>query len=132
MREETRKTCRDQASTSRIRNFSMTLDYDAETWRYLLLPVYLATYRYQDKTYQVFVNGQTGDVAGQRPVDWLKVWLVVAAILAPGVTLSLFGIVAVLFGLPGPCLGLVGLGLLMTGLFFAYHIIREAMSLDDI
>jgi predicted heme/steroid binding protein len=81
MREMTRQACREQASTSQIRNFSMSLDFSDESWRYVLLPVYVAAYRYDGKVYQVMINGQGGAITGQRPVDWAKVWLAVAALL---------------------------------------------------
>ena len=93
MREKTRQDCVSQASTSQVRNFSMNLDFADESWRYILLPIYLNTYRYEDKTFQIMVNGQTGAIAGQRPVDWNKVWLAIAALLAPGICLGLVGLV---------------------------------------
>ena len=73
MREKTRQDCRSQASTSKIRNFSMQLDFQDETWRYILLPAYINTYFYENKPFQVLINGQTGVIAGQRPADWRKI-----------------------------------------------------------
>lgn len=83
MRARTKEACQKQASASTMRNFSMNLDFSEESWRYILLPLYLATYRYGDKVFQVMVNGQTGVVAGQRPVDWKKVGWTLAAALLP-------------------------------------------------
>jgi len=40
-----------------------------------LLPVYLLTYRYRDQLYRFLVNGQTGKVAGNKPVSWRRVLL---------------------------------------------------------
>ena len=90
MREITRQACRSQASTSKIRNFSMQLDFQDETWRYILLPVYLNSYRYENAPYQLLINGQSGEIAGQRPVDWRKVGLVAAALILPGILVFLF------------------------------------------
>ncbi|MCA9917965.1 MAG: hypothetical protein KC445_08440 [Anaerolineales bacterium] len=73
MRAKTKTACQEQASASNMRNFSMNLDFSDESWRYILLPIYLANYRYGDKVFQVLINGQTGTIAGQRPVDWRKV-----------------------------------------------------------
>lgn len=132
MRERTRLACRDQASTSRIRNFSMELDFSQESWRYILLPVYLATYAYHHQNYQIMINGQTGAIAGQRPVDWRKVWLAVAAILAPGLTLGIAGLMIMIFeeGLGFP-VGIAGFVLLVTGLLVSFNLIRQAMGMDD-
>ncbi|MCA9974031.1 MAG: hypothetical protein KC425_27655 [Anaerolineales bacterium] len=89
MRQRTKAACRQQASSQRMRNFSMSLDFSEETWRHILLPVYLATYTYRDQVYQVMLNGQTGAIAGQRPVDWRKVVLAAAAALLPALLLGL-------------------------------------------
>jgi DNA-directed RNA polymerase subunit RPC12/RpoP len=138
MREETRQACRRQASTSQIRNFSMALDFADESWRYVLLPVYVAVYRYEGESYQVLINGQTGTIAGQRPVDWNKVWLAVAGMLAPGVLLGLLGLLASALGLVLPPSLIAGGGilvvafiLLVIGIVFAVITITKARSLDD-
>jgi hypothetical protein len=132
MREETRRACRDQASSSKVRNFSMTLDFTDESWRYVLLPVYLTTYRYEDQPYQVMINGQTGVVAGQRPVDWLKIWFVVAALLLPGLALGVAGLVSLALAGLGLLVGIAGFGLLLVGIILSFLLIRKAQQLDDV
>lgn len=131
MRETTRKACVDQASSSQIRNFSMHLDFVDESWRYVLLPVYLASYPFEGQVYQVMINGQTGAISGQRPVDWTRVWLAVAALLAPGLLLGLFGLITLLLGGIGVGVGGVGFVLLIIGLVIAILIFRQAQSMDD-
>jgi hypothetical protein len=132
MRERTRETCRDQASTPMIRNFTMSLDFSDETWRYILLPVYVAAYRFSDETYQVMLNGQTGAIAGQRPVDWLKVSLAIAAALSPGVLLGIIGLITLIFGGVGVVIGGVGFVLLLIGLGITIYLVQSALKLDDI
>ncbi len=41
----------------------------------------LAAYTYHGKAYQVVVNGVTGSVSGARPWSWIKITLLVLAIL---------------------------------------------------
>ncbi|MCH8042971.1 MAG: zinc ribbon domain-containing protein [Planctomycetes bacterium] len=41
----------------------------------ILLPVYLLSYKYRDKLYRFLVNGQTGKVAGDKPLSWLRICL---------------------------------------------------------
>ena len=48
------------------------------TFKHILLPVWLAAYRYRGKTYQFVVNGQTGRVQGERP--W-SIWKLSGAAL---------------------------------------------------
>ncbi|MBN2547997.1 MAG: hypothetical protein JXB15_02475 [Anaerolineales bacterium] len=132
MREQTRKACIERASTSLVRNFSMTLDFADESWRYLLLPVYLNTYAYEGKSYQMMVNGQTGSIAGQRPADWNKIWLLIAAILAPGVLLGLLGLITIPIAGIGVGIGGVGLVLLLIGLVIAIIILAQAVKMEEI
>jgi Zn finger protein HypA/HybF involved in hydrogenase expression len=131
MREKTKQSCRSQASTSQIRNFSMTLDFADESWRYILLPLHLANYHYQAKTFQVMVNGQTGAIAGQRPVDWGKVWLAVIGLLAPGLTIGLVGLLLQILQGVGFWLAVVGFVLLLVGIGIAAVIIINALGMDD-
>jgi hypothetical protein len=98
IREDAKQACYQKILSSQVRNFSMSADFSDESWRYILLPVYLAAYRYEGKVYQVMINGQTGTVAGSKPVAWWKVWLAIAALLAPGGFLTLIGLPLTLLG----------------------------------
>lgn len=132
MREQARLACYGQASTSKIRNFSMSLDFSDESWRYILLPVYAAVYAYQNKSYQVMINGQTGQISGQRPVDWTKVWLAIAAMLLPGLGIGFLGLITLLLGGVGFIIAMFGFVFLLIGLFFALKVFRQAQELDDV
>jgi len=79
--------------------------------------------------YQVLVNGQSGAIAGQKAVAWEKVWLAIAAMLAPGLLLGLVGLPLVLLG--GVGVLPLGLGFLLlviggVGAFFLYRKARES------
>ncbi|CAN0604331.1 unnamed protein product, partial [Ectocarpus sp. 12 AP-2014] len=37
------------------------------TFKHILVPVWIAAYKYRGKSYRFVVNGQTGEVAGERP-----------------------------------------------------------------
>ncbi|MEX5727322.1 DNA-directed RNA polymerase subunit RPC12/RpoP [Rhodovulum iodosum] len=45
------------------------------TFKHVLLPVWLAAYKYRGKTYRFVVNGQTGRVRGERPWSAWKIAL---------------------------------------------------------
>jgi DNA-directed RNA polymerase subunit RPC12/RpoP len=49
------------------------------TFKHVLLPVWASAYRYRGKRYQFIVNGQTGEVQGERPWSWLRIGLAVIA-----------------------------------------------------
>ena len=132
MRERTRSACLKGASTNKVRDFKMSLDFAEERWRYILLPVYISAYNYGGQPFQVMVNGQTGGISGQRPVDWTKVWLVILALLTPGLFLGLVGLLTIVFGGVGVIIGGVGFVLLVIGLVFGFIFLREAHSMDDL
>lgn len=48
------------------------------TFKHLLLPVWIAAYRFNSKVYQVVVNARTGEVQGERPYS---VWKILGLIL---------------------------------------------------
>ncbi len=52
-----------------------------ETFRHLLLPVWIGAYRFQGKVFQVMVNARTGEVQGERPYSAMKITLLVFAIV---------------------------------------------------
>jgi hypothetical protein len=54
----------------------------AITFKQILQPVWLAPYRYRDKTYRIAVNARTGEVVGTRPHSYWKPVLLVLAIAA--------------------------------------------------
>ena len=46
---------------------NMTARYSNITFKHVLLPVWLASYRWKNKPFRVVVNGRTGEVSGERP-----------------------------------------------------------------
>ncbi|HBM60819.1 MAG TPA: primosomal protein N' (replication factor Y) - superfamily II helicase [Citreicella sp.] len=61
-------------------------DVSAVTFKHILLPVWLAAYKYRGETYRFVVNGTTGRVQGERPWSAWKIALavVLGLILAAG------------------------------------------------
>ena len=70
-----------------------TVDTDISdvTFKHVLLPVWLAAYKYRGTSFRFVVNGQTGKVQGERPWSWIKIALAVlgAALLAGAVLYGL-------------------------------------------
>jgi uncharacterized membrane protein len=108
----------------------MTADFADESWRYILLPVYLATYKYEDKIFQMMVNGQTGAVAGQKPVAWRKVWLAIAGLLLPGMLLGLIGLPLTLLGGVGILPIGLGIVLFIAGIIISIILYNKARQSD--
>lgn len=66
---------------------SLQTDYSAETFKHVILPIWTAAYRYNNKSFRFVVNGQSGRVQGERPYSIWKIALAVilALILVAGV-----------------------------------------------
>ena len=132
MRKRAKRACYRDTGSSHVRNFRMTADFADEHWRYILLPVYLASYRFEDHTFQVMVNGQTGNVAGQKPVAWARVWLAIAAMLAPGAFLGLVGLLTLALGGIGVVGLIAGFILFVAGLVGAIVVFRKAREWEEV
>jgi len=63
-----------------------------ENWSYVLFPVWTITYKAKNgKIYYYSMNGQTGKVSGELPIDYAKVTLVSALSAAAALALALIG-----------------------------------------
>lgn len=79
LRNSVRNRIRSEKHADRVDNLVTNTTYNNITYKYLLLPIWISSFRYGDKTYQFMVNGQTGKVAGRTPIDKVKVTLTVCA-----------------------------------------------------
>ena len=57
-----------------------TRHYD-RTFKHILVPVWLISYTYGKKSFQVVANGYTGKIAGEYPLSWIKITFAVCAAL---------------------------------------------------
>jgi len=62
-------------------------DVSEITFKHILLPVWMAAYRYKGKSYRFVVNGQTGKVQGERP--WSAIKIAIAVIIGAAVAAGL-------------------------------------------
>ena len=65
------------------RNLEISPTFSGQTFKHVLVPVWLLTYTYGNKPWQVVVNGYTGLIAGDYPKSFWKIAaLVLLAIIA--------------------------------------------------
>jgi Zn finger protein HypA/HybF involved in hydrogenase expression len=81
MLSELRQLCAQQVPGDTYRNLVVEATFHDQTFKQILAPVWLMTYVYGGKSYQVVVNGVTGTLAGSRPYSWIKVTLLLLALL---------------------------------------------------
>lgn len=79
--------CAREVPGDRHRNLRIAPTYSAQTFKHVLLPVWLLTYTYGTKNYQVTVNGSTGKITGEYPLSWIKITI---AILIGLIILAIF------------------------------------------
>lgn len=65
----------------RVRNVNIRPYYSNETYKYILVPVYSTSYFYKNKSYNVLINGQTGQIQGDYPKSKVKIVLIIIAVL---------------------------------------------------
>jgi predicted RNA-binding Zn-ribbon protein involved in translation (DUF1610 family) len=51
------------------------------SFKHVLLPMWLAAYKYRGRTFRFVVNGRTGEVEGERPYSTLKIAIAIALAL---------------------------------------------------
>ena len=69
--------------------------YSAITFKHVLLPLWLASFRYNNKPYRVVINGRTGAITGERPYSWIKIAVAAVAALA---VIGAIAYVAIVYG----------------------------------
>ncbi|MBY0311833.1 MAG: hypothetical protein K2W85_07170 [Phycisphaerales bacterium] len=72
--------CRDIGGDEQ-RISSKSTQYNAITFKHVLLPIWLSAYRFNNKVFRFMVNARTGEVVGERPWSALKITLFVLSIL---------------------------------------------------
>ena len=55
--------------------------YSATSFKHVLLPIWISSYRFGNKAYRFLVNARTGEVQGDRPYSLVKIALAVIAAL---------------------------------------------------
>ncbi|GAC1598561.1 MAG: hypothetical protein NVS3B20_20740 [Polyangiales bacterium] len=88
--EQVRRCAKDvPGDTQRFLNVQNV--FAQETFKHVLLPIWIAAYRYNNKVYRFLVNGQTGEVVGKAPYSVWKIALLVVLAVA------LIGLLAMIY-----------------------------------
>jgi len=93
MKDVIRDDCKRDIGGDEQRVNMMDVRYSEAMFKLLLLPLYIATYLYAGRSFQVLVNADTGEVVGERPYSWVKI---TAAVL-----LTLIMVALTLFAMSG-------------------------------
>jgi hypothetical protein len=81
MDAQVRQRCADAVPGDTQRGLQVEATYSDQRFKHILVPVWLLTYTYGHKVYQVAANGVTGTMAGERPWSWIKITLLIIVAL---------------------------------------------------
>jgi hypothetical protein len=81
MDEELRGICASQVAGDTHRNLQIQPSYSAQTFKHILVPIWLLVYNYRAKPFQVVVNGFTGAMDGEYPKSGWKIFFAVLAVI---------------------------------------------------
>ncbi|MEO7794284.1 MAG: zinc ribbon domain-containing protein [Thermoanaerobaculia bacterium] len=89
MDETLRQACRAEVPGDECRNLRVSTVYSDWQYKSGLVPVWIAAYVYQGKSFRYVVNGATGKAAGTAPWSWVKIaFAVLAGLIVFGFILS--------------------------------------------
>lgn len=77
MESQVHSMCASQVPGDTHRNLQVRTRYDRQTFKHILVPIWLLAYTFNARVFQVVVNGYTGAIAGKYPKSWVKITLAV-------------------------------------------------------
>jgi hypothetical protein len=81
MTQALREMCASQVPGDTYRNLRIQPVFSGQTFKHILVPVWLLTYTYSNRPWQVVVNGATGRMAGEYPKSPWKIAILVILVL---------------------------------------------------
>ncbi|MBO4580004.1 MAG: hypothetical protein J5715_07620 [Clostridiales bacterium] len=87
LRANLTKQIRQRYRPDRIGSLNMSTAFDKVTFKYILAPIWIANFKYNNQVFSFAINGQTGKISGKSPVSAIKV---IIAILIVAAVLGLF------------------------------------------
>lgn len=86
MDSEMRQMCAAEVPGDTHRGLNVDADHSGQTFKHILVPIWLLTYNYGARNFQVVINGYTGAISGSYPKSWVKIlFAVIAGLIAIGI-----------------------------------------------
>lgn len=82
MTTQVEERCTHQVGGDGCRNLNTQIQWSDEKYKLTLLPYWLCAYQWRQKPYRFVINGQTGNIAGDKPLSIVKITLAVLLALA--------------------------------------------------
>jgi hypothetical protein len=87
MDQALQQMCASQVPGDTHRNLNVSAHYTRQTFKHVLLPIWLLSFKYGAKSYQVLINGYTGSIAGKHPLSATKIILFILTLLLVGLVI---------------------------------------------
>jgi hypothetical protein len=89
MVEKLRQMAAGQVPGDTHRNLRVNPEFSGRTFKHVLVPVWVLSFNYRTKIYQVLVNGYSGLIAGDYPLSWWKVFFLTVVVMIVVITFVL-------------------------------------------
>lgn len=90
MDQQVYQLCSQQVPGDTQRNLQVNAAYQGRTFKHVLMPVWLVSYTYGSRRFQIVANGYTGKIAGKHPYSWVKIFFAVLAAIAAAIVVFYF------------------------------------------
>ena len=91
MHQQLMQLCAAEIPGDTHRNLQIHPSYTGQTFKHVLVPIWMLSYNYGAKAFQVIVNGYSGKMAGEYPKSVWKIVLLVFVALIVVLILVMFG-----------------------------------------
>jgi hypothetical protein len=81
MEQQVSSMCGSQVPGDTYRNLQVHSRFSEQTFKHVLLPIWFVSYNYGARVFQVLVNGVTGELAGNYPKSFWKIFFFVMFLL---------------------------------------------------
>ena len=91
MHQQLTEMCAAAVPGDTYRNLQIHPSYSGQTFKHVLVPIWMLSYNYRAKAFQVVVNGYSGQMAGEYPKSVWKILLLVFVVLVIVAIALMFG-----------------------------------------
>jgi len=71
--------------------YSINSNFNNEVFEIVMLPIWMSSFKYKNKSYFITINGVNGEIAGERPYSYVKIFFLIFIILLVVSALFYFG-----------------------------------------
>lgn len=79
-----RSRCSGDVPGDTQRNLSVRTLLSRQTFKHLMCPLWVGSFKYKAKVFAFLINGQTGALYGEKPWSWVKIVLFILSLIAAG------------------------------------------------